>query len=201
MHAATFKILAPDLQWQNARQSQSSDISVLTDIFEANVNLSVWQRQLTEPVQQYAQHLLVALKLPLQRRLALHEINEVLDRVLPEVIGKSAFINDIQQLADMFGCLMDCSEIGLRLNVLQQPMCPKFHTDHLVCRLVSTYVGPATEWHAGPLDVAAPCQIMQHGDVGLLKGSGWEGMQTYAISHRSPSLALPRLLLTLDPVW
>ncbi|MFN4054619.1 MAG: hypothetical protein ACK4GU_07070 [Alishewanella aestuarii] len=26
-------------------------------------------------------------------------------------------------------------------------------------------------------------------------------MATYAISHRSPALAEPRLLLTLDPVW
>ncbi|WP_238534534.1 DUF1826 domain-containing protein [Alishewanella aestuarii] len=44
-------------------------------------------------------------------------------------------------------------------------------------------------------------QQLQQADVALLKGSGWENMATYAISHRSPALAAPRLLLTLDPVW
>lgn len=201
MNAVNFKMLRPEAQWQNAKQVQASDIAVLTDIFAADVNLSVWQRQLTQPVQQYARHLLTTLKLPLQRRLALPEVSSLLDSVLPEATGKSDFIADIQQISEMFSCLMDCSELGLRLKVLQQPMCPKFHTDHLLCRLVSTYVGPATEWHAGPLELAAPCQNMQQGDVALLKGSGWEGMQTYAISHRSPVTPGSRLLLTLDPVW
>ena len=25
-------------------------------------------------------------------------------------------------------------------------MCPRFHTDYVKCRLVTTYVGPATQW-------------------------------------------------------
>lgn len=201
MTAARFKILLPEPQWQSAKQAQATDIAVLTDIFQPNVNLSVWQRQLPPAVGQYAEHLLSVLKLPLQRRLALDEISSLLAQLLPEAAGKSDFIADIQQLSEMFSCLMDCPELGLRLKVLQQPMCPKFHTDHLLCRLVSTYIGPATEWHAGPLAQEAPCQTMQQGDVALLKGSGWEDMQTYAISHRSPVSPGERLLLTLDPVW
>lgn len=201
MNAVNFKMLRPEAQWQHAKQVQASDIAVLTDIFAADVNLSVWQRQLTQPVQQYAKHLLTALKLPLQRRLALPELSSLLDSLLPEAMGKNDFIADIQQISEMFSCLMDCPELGLRLKVLQQPMCPKFHTDHLLCRLVSTYIGPATEWHAGPLELEAPSQNMQQGDIALLKGSGWEGMQTYAISHRSPVTPGTRLLLTLDPVW
>lgn len=201
MTAARFKILLPETQWQSAKQAQASDIAVLTDIFQPDVNLSVWQRQLPLAVGQYAEHLLSALKLPLQRRLALDDISSLLEQQLPEAAGKSDFIGDVQQLSDIFSCLMDCPELGLRLKVLQQPMCPKFHTDHLLCRLVSTYIGPATEWHAGSLAQEAPCQTMQQGDVALLKGSGWEDMQTYAISHRSTVSPGERLLLTLDPVW
>lgn len=199
--AATWQILTPEPQRLAAQQKQATDLAVLTDIFEPAVNLTIWQRSLPDAVQQYASSLLSALKLPLQHRLALNDISTLLDRVLPEATGKADFITDVQQLAEIFACLMDCPELGLRLKVLQQPMCPKFHTDHLLCRLVSTYIGPATEWHAGPLELAAPCQTMQQGDVALLKGSGWEDMQTYAISHRSPVTAGTRLLLTLDPVW
>lgn len=199
--AATWQILTPEPQQLAAQQKQATDLAVLTDIFEPDVNLTIWQRSLPDTVQQYATSLISALKLPLQHRLALNDISALLDRVLPEATGKADFITDVQQLAEIFACLMDCPELGLRLKVLQQPMCPKFHTDHLLCRLVSTYIGPATEWHAGPLDLAAPCQNMQQGDVALLKGSGWEDMQTYAISHRSPVTPGTRLLLTLDPVW
>ena len=34
----------------------------------------------------------------------------------------------------------------LRLDGIDHPMCPRFHTDKLKCRLVTTYVGPATQW-------------------------------------------------------
>lgn len=199
--AATWQILTPEPQQLAAQQKQATDLAVLTDIFEPDVNLTIWQRSLPDTVQQYATSLISELKLPLQHRLALNDISALLDQVLPEATGKADFIEDVQQLAEIFACLMDCPQLGLRLKVLQQPMCPKFHTDHLLCRLVSTYIGPATEWHAGPLDLAVPCQNMQQGDVALLKGSGWEGMQTYAISHRSPVTPATRLLLTLDPVW
>lgn len=183
-----------------ARQQLDSDILQLTTIFQPDVNLSVWQRHLCQNVQDYASSLLHLLQHPLQRRLNVDEIALFLQRTLPEAQNQAAFIADVVMVAELFSCLMASDSLGLRLSVLQQPMCPKFHTDHLVCRLVTTYQGPGTEWHSGPLGDNHPTQQLQAGDVALLKGSGWDDMQTYAISHRSPAIAAARLLLTLDPI-
>ncbi len=201
IQALQWTSLSPEPLLLSARQHQTDDIAVLTTIFEPDVNLSIWQRHLAPSIQHYADDLLIALKHPIQRRVALHDVSLLLDTLLPAANGKKAFIADVQQVADIFACLMDCAELGVRLSALQQPMCPKFHTDHLVCRLVSTYAGPGTEWHSGPLSDPATCHALNTGDVALLKGSGWEDIQTYAISHRSPVVAGTRVLLTLDPIW
>lgn len=184
-----------------ARQCLSQEPDGLTTIFQPDVNLAVWQRHVSSHLHSYAHQLQTQLTLPLQCMLSLSDIPHELSNALPEGEGRDLFIADISQLAEMFACLMDCNEIGLRLRVLDKPMCPKFHTDHLVCRLVSSYTGPATEWHAGPVDAPMPTQQLQCGDVALLKGSGWENSGCYAISHRSPAATNKRLLLTMDPVW
>ncbi|MCH8538504.1 MAG: DUF1826 domain-containing protein [Alkalimonas sp.] len=184
-----------------ARQCLSPQPEILTSIFEPDVNLAVWQRQLAEPLISYSRLLLNELPLPLQQMLPIRDINTDLTSLLPGGPGQAHFIADVVQIAEMFACLMDCQQVGLRLRVLNQPMCPKFHTDHLLCRLVSSYAGPATEWHAGPVQAKEPTQQLQCGDIALLKGSGWEDSACYAISHRSPASPEPRLLLTLDPVF
>lgn len=185
-----------------ARQQLASSVEVLTEIFSADVNLAVWQRSLAPAVASYSQQLLSLLRLPLQHFISPEQLPDYLQQALPDAPGKDEFIADLALIAQMFACLMECQQLGLRLKVLNQAMCPRFYTDHLCCRLVTTYHGPATEWHAGPVtDNNARVQQLQQADVALLKGSGWENMATYAISHRSPALAEPRLLLTLDPVW
>lgn len=184
-----------------ARQQLGSERDSLLAIFEPEVNLAVWQRACTAAINSYCTVLLDELALPLQRMLPSHDIANALTEALPAGDGKADFVADVQLLADIFACLMDCPELGLRLRVLDTPMCPKFHTDHLVCRLVCTYSGPATEWHAGPIALPDTTMQLQATDVALLKGSGWEGSQCHAISHRSPANPGKRLLLTLDPVW
>lgn len=184
-----------------ARQCLSPEPEGLTGIFQPDVNLAVWQRILSAPLTDYAHFLLHNLPLPLQQMLPVSAIAADTGKQLPDGPGKAAFIADLVQVAEMFACLMDCPQLGLRLRVLDQPMCPRFHSDHLVCRLVCTYTGPATEWHAGPVTAAEPARQLQSGDVALLKGSGWEDSACYAISHRSPASPARRLLLTLDPVF
>ncbi|MEE2023112.1 DUF1826 domain-containing protein [Alkalimonas mucilaginosa] len=184
-----------------ARQQLGSERDSLLAIFEPDVNLAIWQRVFAPAIDSYCKVLLDQLTLPLQRMLPIDDIANALTDVLPTGSGKADFIADIQLLADIFGCLMDCPQLGLRLRVLDKPMCPKFHTDHLLCRLVCTYSGPATEWHGGPIARPETTIQLQTADVALLKGSGWEDSQCYAISHRSPASSGKRLLLTLDPVW
>lgn len=49
-------------------------------------------------------------------------------------------------MVDMFCCLFELKRAGLRLTVLDRAMCPRFHVDRVPCRLVTTYLGAATEW-------------------------------------------------------
>ncbi|MCR9390852.1 DUF1826 domain-containing protein [Vibrio alginolyticus] len=132
-----------------------------------------------------------------------------------------ALSEDVALIVDMFCCLFEVKEAGLRLTRLDSPMCPKFHFDRVPCRLVITYTGRATEWltndtidrtklGAGSLgqpdhlsglyDSESAIRRMQPGDVALLKGSGWEGNEATGLIHRSPHVAdnERRLLLTLD---
>ena len=53
---------------------------------------------------------------------------------------------DIKNLVDMYCYLFELNEIGLSLRVLDKAMCPRFHVDHVPCRLITTYTGVTTQW-------------------------------------------------------
>lgn len=189
--------------------ASSHHADILTAIFDESVNLALWQRsQLVSTaceINQYTAWLLQQPQLKLQKICQIAQIHAELAPMLPEGIGQAAFLEDIAKLAGMLGCLMDTETVGVRLHRLTQAMCPRFHTDKIVCRLLVTYQGPGTEWlpHR-PTDAqqAQAQPFLQAGlqDVLLMKGSGWEGQETQALWHRSPSSDSTRLLLTLDPM-
>ena len=128
---------------------------------------------------------------------------------------------NIAELVDMFCYLFELKEAAIRLKVLDQAMCPKFHVDRVPCRLVTTYQGIATEWlphevldhtklgwgsngladsESGLYQSESDIQQLGCGDVALLKGTLWEGNENAGLVHRSPVLPAneKRLILTLD---
>ncbi|WP_445428351.1 DUF1826 domain-containing protein [Alishewanella sp. HL-SH05] len=189
MSALAFNAFRPQIQ-----QVMAEDPTDLTRIFSDEVNLVSWQRNADNAIAEYCRTL--ALTMPIKRIVHVDSVQSDIGHALPDAQGKEAFLHDIALLCHMFSCLMDCQQLGLRLETLRQPMCPKFHTDHLVCRLVCTYLGPGTEW----LDANANTLKAAPFAVTLLKGSGWEGNEQHAIVHRSPAGDAPRVLLTLDPM-
>lgn len=116
--------------------------------------------------------------------------------------------------------------VGLRLEVLHNAMCPRFHVDRTGIRMTCTYLGPGTEWiddvqvdrtrlGAGANGLpdtqsglfttdetsieAASCF-----DVVLLKGTLWQGNTAQGAIHRSPATTPsdnPRILLVIDALW
>jgi len=199
---------------------------VLTDIYRPDVNLSVWQRELSKPLQQAVTALLskqsvTKTVLSLSPDSALKSIKDAFGPALDDRVCYDALAEDIAEIVDMFCCLFGLKRAGLRLSAPTKAMCPRFHVDRVPCRLITTYYGEATEWlpnetvnraklgkgsqglndcQSGLLTGSSGIQQLKSGDIALLKGESWEGNENAGLVHRSPAVAAneKRLLLTLD---
>lgn len=120
--------------------------------------------------------------------------------------AREALTRDIADLTAQFSKIAGCTDIALRLAVVETDSCRKFHADWITLRLITTYAGRGTEW-LEPRDsrrVAEgkdPLAInrLNAGDVGIFKGR--LASEQPAI-HRSPPISgtgEKRLLLVLDP--
>lgn len=204
------------------RSIEGDDPNVFTDIYQNETNIVIWKRELSSELSVAVSHFLKCY-LTTSKVLAVTPQNT--HAVLCEAFGESDIIaplsDDIALLVDMFCCLFDLTHAGLRLTVLDRPMCPRFHVDRIPCRLVTTYQGVATEWlnHAvidrtklgagnqgktdeksGLFNNSNDINQLTKGDVALLKGENWNEIEGAGLVHRSPSVLSgeQRLLLTLD---
>jgi len=204
----------------SSQLEQDVDPSILTSIYEAPVNISVWQRQLSPKlIGMIASFIGVNPNFKVSMTVSPDSsLSSVLD-ALGEPEANLPLAKDISQLVEMFCCLFEQERVGLRLTVLNHAMCPRFHVDRVPCRLVTTYQGPATQWlpnaeadrsklghgngglpnkESGLYTHSNVAQQINAGDVALLKGELWEGNEGAGLIHRSPSTEQARLLLTLD---
>lgn len=201
--------------------SVSEQPTVLADIYQNDINITIWQRtfdaDLTGVIGEF-----IASNPNFSKSISLSPNNayEKLEFATDGTASK-ALLENMAELVDMFCCLFDLEEVGLRLAVLNKAMCPRFHVDQVPCRLVTTYHGVATQWlpnyvvdrsklgrgSNGQPDSASglyahepDIQQMASGDVALLKGESWNGNENAGLVHRSPvtSSDETRLLLTLD---
>lgn len=203
----------------------------LARIYDENINIAIWERNLESDISRYLATLLrtpkrFSLKCTGTPEQLLRHVQATFPTVVitdtDSCISAAAFYADVYQILDMFSCLFDARVMGLRINTLDRAMCPRFHTDKVVVRLITTYTGPATEWlpsisadrRARGTDMAgganSPGAItqsennirrMRAGDVALLKGEAWEGNEEHGVIHRSPaveSVNVRRLVLTCD---
>lgn len=203
----------------------SYQLTDLTEIYKDEVNLCVVNRTVDAEIHHFVNELFAT-----QRHVSVIENFNVagfdFENLLPQakqLRGYSEFHADIEHLVSVFCELFDLQTVGLRLGMLDKAMCPKFHVDHVPCRLVCTYGGIGTEWledryinrtklgigSGGLTDdksglIQADLDVintMPAYAIGLLKGSKWEGNEQNGAVHRSPKVtenAPYRLLLTLD---
>lgn len=186
---------------------------VLAEVLQDGVNLAVWRRRLPAQLEDFAA-LVISLGQPLADQRVI-DVNEEQKPVLPDLLreaadlhGYEAFVADVTWLVAAYTCLVGARRVGLRLRVLDGPMCPRFHVDNVPLRLLTTYVGPGSEWlqerdsGCGELYTAEPSvdniQQLQAGEVAILKGEKWQGNEGAGLVHRSPSAQQGRLLLSLD---
>lgn len=206
------------------RQALKSDqVQVLSKIYQEDNNLVIWQRKLKPELQESIYSFLQAADVPfrLSQAVTPNSTLTYISSALERMECVSDLSENIAELVDMFCCLFDLKQAGLRLTSLDRAMCPKFHVDLVPCRLVTTYQGLATEWlphhsvdrsklgagsggraddESGLYQDSAVIQQLGSGDVALLKGELWDGNENAGLVHRSPTLAPgeKRLLLTLD---
>jgi hypothetical protein len=193
------------------------------EIYQESVNLCIWQRQCDTPIIRYASELTKKKHWSLRSVVNLNELDHVVYSALPmlnDEAGRLALSEDIGSVARLFADLFELSSVGIRLSVLDTTMCPRFHTDNVPCRLVTTYIGKGTEWlpeyavdrtklghvssglkdsESGVYLTKSDIQQLNAGDVALMKGTGWNDYEA-PITHRSPNIVSDerRLVLTLD---
>ena len=131
-------------------QAFDDDPQVLAEVLREGVNLAVWTRRLSPALRDFAAAMVRNRPgLALSQTLEMEEERlPVLDGLLDaqQLPGQTDFLDDLGWLVEAFSCLTGARRIGLRLRVLDKPMCPRFHVDHVPLRLVTTYQGAASEW-------------------------------------------------------
>lgn len=208
------------------RAAKDNNANVLPHIYDQNTNIVIWQRDLEQALTNAVNTLIStnAIK-PLELAVSPDDaFDKLVTALKPDDNNRDetdALCKDIALLVEMFCCLFDLKRAGLRLKILDKPMCPRFHVDKIPCRLVTTYQGVATQWlnHSdversklGTGNLGKPDEEsglfkslnninqLNQGDVALLKGEYWDENEGAGLVHRSPPVAAneQRLLLTLD---
>lgn len=132
---------------------------------------------------------------------------------LPECELRARLASDLDAMCHMLIAVAPSpkpARIKIELGKVQDDQCRKFHVDKLRLRVLSTYLGPGTEWicedsvdrrHVGgsaccPADAnrailrdPAGLRRARTGDVLFMKGTAWPGNEARGLVHRSPSIA------------
>lgn len=190
---------------------------ILTRIYDTHIKLCIYKRAISANVKKYAIFLQNTFHdFQLTQSVPLHQLNDLLIEALPQHRYRHYFLADVYTVSEMYTCLFGLQRrIRFRLRVLNKTMCPRFHTDNVPCRLITTYTGKGTEWldrmasnrellktfNEKPVS-ADSIQRLDSGDIALLKGDKWEGSEGSGVIHRSPDLEANevRLLLSLDVI-
>lgn len=196
----------------------------LTRIFEADTNAVVLERDALAAISAYLAlpEVQRGLGVGLRRKLGPDEALPA--SALPDAPGREALLADIAWQAELMRDLLDCESVGLRLEVLRKPMCPRFHVDRVGIRMLCSYRGSGTEYLDGTradrsrlglaggasdessgliLNAEGIVQVPLHA-LTLLKGSAWPGNAGHGAIHRSPAVEeqyMPRVVLALDAIW
>jgi hypothetical protein len=221
MNTATTERLSAATETSNTPSYSTGELpTVLTDIYQDHINMVVWERTFSDELAQAIEEFVAnnpdfSKSVNVSSESAYQELQRTLDDLPPPLV------QNIAELVDMFCCLFDLKDAGVRLATLNSAMCPRFHVDRVPCRLVTTFYGTATQWlpnhvldrsklghgsngqpdHlSGLYQDESDVQQLSRGDVALLKGGAWIGNEETALVHRSPMVSAQenRLLLTLD---
>ena len=119
-------------------------------------------------------------------------------------IGQAAhwLAADIEILAKQMVKLLSTRHLLLRVELIRDDACRKFHCDMVKARVICTYSGPGTEYCIPGADGATSQTVnAPTGCPILLKGKLWPGGSQQTVLHRSPSIentSISRLVVVLN---
>ena len=207
-----------DLHVQTASQEVRLGVepAVLQSIAETGVAISVWQRGVRNDWQAWLTQLpsqtLPCCRLQVSLDEAIPALQAAFDASgMPLGQPRNDFVEDIAKLIEIFLTQAACDKVQLRLDVITDNACKKWHRDCTPLRMVCTYRGPGTMWVPSDFsrqtlekseDEVPWASTMKTGDVAFFKGCGWPGQaHEGGVVHRSPSITgqgIARLVLVLD---
>ena len=195
------------------------DAVTLTDlaqVFDPSVNLVRLHRPLPPGLADYLDAVHASGALGSGRRAVIDAGSPLPTGTLPELPGCDTVDADVQRLSELLADLTGCRRVGVRIEVLDRAMCPRWHVDRVALRLLCTWIGPATEWlddhcadrsRLGSDDVMTDASGIGRaaaGDIVLLKGELWPGNAGRGVIHRSPHLDAAhrlRIVAAFDAVF
>ena len=136
---------------EEGRTAWAPDVDVLNRIGEPAMDLVIWERRLPPDLQTWLVSLRVD-QLPCGRMLVGRtDIRDALDALFassgtPDGPPANALLHDIVDVAERFAAVAECDPIDIRLDVVDHDACWKFHRDNVDLRLLTTYVGPGTQY-------------------------------------------------------
>lgn len=103
---------------------------------------------------------------------------------------------DLTELATSFLNQFEIEEARLRIEITRKQSCPKFHCDNVNVRMVTTYVGPTTEYQYVAEDTIHTAPLF---GLVFLKGRRYPNHRD-SVHHRSPEVAegVKRLCVAID---
>ena len=118
---------------------------------------------------------------------------------------RDRFVDDVAALAHIFAGVMTADWLRLRLDVVDNNACRRFHVDTLTARLVCTYRGTGTQYGIST-DGAEPPHILTVPTTApvVLRGKLWPEQPRSGLLHRSPPIegtGETRSVLVLDPIY
>ncbi len=201
------------------RQVIGGELGDFAAIYDEDVEIVSVTRPQARTYEGLAERLIRSRQVPQARWVQPADDPEVPASELPAILDadvRSALLDQIAEASEMLGELVDCERVGVRLETLSAPMCPRFHADYVPCRMLITLSGVGTEWipngdvdwavfhdletTAPPVKANRQVQRLTTGHWSLLKGGAWDDCFR-GVVHRSPHDVGERLLLSLDPVF
>lgn len=204
---------------------QVADPVDLVCVFEPEVQVVCLRREPNLFVQRSLDDLARAGALGTGFRIALSAAGPLDAGALPDLPARGPLQADIALLLELYADLVGCPSLGLRVEIVERAMCPRFHIDRVGIRLLCTYRGPATEWlddvwadrsklgggssrlpdeASGLMRDPARVVRAEPFDVVLLKGCAWPVNELRGAIHRSPTVPThmaPRVLVSIDALW